>query len=370
MKDDIRGQYDRNRDIARQPFRSACYAPFTSLYFNPTGDVTPCCQTQKSDFVLGNVAVEPLGAIWNGEKIRQLRESLAGYQFPKACGFCDWQVRSGNMEGVFATVFDVFTIYDSPIEWPIAMEFSMSNACNFECIMCDGVNSSRIRKRREKRPPLPRPYDERFLDDLDEYLPHLRWARFYGGEPFLSSENYRVWSGLGKRKDWDQVAVQITTNGSIYHQKVEEVLDSLAVDVVVSLDAATRESLERVRVNANYDRIMENIARFRKYAYRKGTDLGFSYCLMPQTWTEFGDVLLFAEDQGSEVFVNTVTDPKHCSLYSLPNDELSTIVEKLEEQGKNLVGKLKINRKVWNKSVAGLKSYLLSRGPEKLADED
>lgn len=53
--------YDSARAIGAQPFRAACYAPFTSLYFHPTGEVRACCMNWRH--VLGNVRQQRLDAI-------------------------------------------------------------------------------------------------------------------------------------------------------------------------------------------------------------------------------------------------------------------------------------------------------------------
>ncbi len=359
MRESTRREYDKSRKIADHPFRSACYAPFTSLYFWPTGDVTPCCQTLRNGFTLGNVATDDLEAIWNGRENRRLRDSLARYDFPVECDFCRWQIEGGDPQGAFATVFDEFIPRSRDSRKPVAMEFSMSNACNFECIMCDGFNSSRIRRRREKLPPLEKPYGDRFMSDLEKYLPGLRWAHFFGGEPFLSPENYRVWQNLGRGGDSGRTRVRITTNGSIFNGKVEAALEAMAADIVISLDAVSPEVLGQVRLHSRHARLMENIRRFKSYTDRKGTSLSFAYCLMVQTWFEFPDLLLFAENLRSRVFVNTVTEPAVCSVYALPAEELAEVVGRLERMGNqmHLSAILGINREVWTQTLRDLKAH-------------
>ena len=54
----IRQAYDATRDFADKGFRSGCYAPFVSMYFNTFGDVIACCKNQT--FVLGNIAEQRL----------------------------------------------------------------------------------------------------------------------------------------------------------------------------------------------------------------------------------------------------------------------------------------------------------------------
>ena len=54
MQESTRKIYDGQRNFSNKSFRSGCYAPFVSLYFNTLGDVVACCKNQT--FVLGNVS--------------------------------------------------------------------------------------------------------------------------------------------------------------------------------------------------------------------------------------------------------------------------------------------------------------------------
>ena len=47
-----------------------------------------------------------------------------------------------------------------------------------------GELSSGIRKNREGKPPLPMAYTDKFIEQLEEFIPHLEELRFNGGEPF------------------------------------------------------------------------------------------------------------------------------------------------------------------------------------------
>lgn len=49
---------------------SVCTYPFYSLLINPDGEVTMCCADWKREYVLGDLKIEKLKDIWNGEKLR------------------------------------------------------------------------------------------------------------------------------------------------------------------------------------------------------------------------------------------------------------------------------------------------------------
>lgn len=343
--------YDAVRDFSDKFFRSGCYAPFVSLYFDTHGNVLACCKNWSNP--LGNVAVDRLDDIWNGVPMQRMRDGLATYQFGGGCETCAWQIRHGDFTKAFPHVFDEFPVESPRPEWPAMIQFGGSNTCNLECVMCNGVLSSTIRARREHMPPLPKYYDDRFFADLRKYLPHLRMAQFFGGEPFLAHECFRIWDmmieeGLSTR-------CHVSTNGTQYTARVERVLAALPFSITVSVDGATRGMVESIRVRARYDDVMRNIQRFREYTTQRKTWMALSYCLMRQNWHEFAEFLLFAEELGCEVFVNTVIDPPRHSLFSLPAAEMARLADRFEASGVDVVPRLTINRRVWDEQVAVLR---------------
>jgi sulfatase maturation enzyme AslB (radical SAM superfamily)/Flp pilus assembly protein TadD len=301
---------------------------------------------------LGNVSRQRLDEIWKGEKIRHLRNSLADYQFGSGCEVCEWQIAGGNYLGNLPSLFEEFPAESTEPEWPAMIEFAGSNTCNFECIMCWGELSSSIRKRRDGLPPLPQVYSDQFFQDLRRFLPHLRKAKFLGGEPFLANECFRIWDMM--IEDGLNIPCHVATNGSQYNAKVERVLEAIPFSIIVSVDGATKETIETIRVNSHYETILENLHRFQAYAKQRGTYFGLTYCLMRQNWHEFGDFLLFAEDLGCQVFVNTVISPPHCSLYNLPPEDIARIAEKMETDGNSLPNRLRLNKQVWEETVGKL----------------
>jgi MoaA/NifB/PqqE/SkfB family radical SAM enzyme len=335
-------RFDADRSWGDKSFRSACYAPFTSMYFDQRGFVRVCCQNYQHS--LGNLTHQTLDEVWNGIRAQMLRGALKRYDFSLGCQYCEWQLREGNLNN-FAREYDVWPIPSADILWPTQMEFSISNTCNLECVMCNGEWSSSIRTKREKLPPLPKVYGDAFFDDLRKYLPHLKRMRFLGGEPFLAAEHFRIWEMAieqGLSPD-----VHVTTNGTQFNERVERILNHFPVSISVSMDGASAETLERVRRNADYARVRENVSRFREYARQRGTWFGLTFCLMPPNWHEFGAYLQLADELDCDVTVNTVLHPPEFSFYSMSSRELAPFVEGLRQQGEEYLPKLKRNQKVF-----------------------
>ena len=343
MDPDILADFDRSRDLSTKGFRSLCYAPYTSLYFDTKGDARVCCHNWSH--TVGNVGRSSIAEIWNGAKLAAVRESVRSYNFDSGCSFCEWQIGSRNFVNLAISKWDRLPVAAPDPPWPLQMEFSISNTCNLECVMCNGSASSSIRARREKLPPMPNPYSDAFFEELRDYLPHLKVAKFLGGEPFLQEQCYRIWDML--IEDGLQPSCHVTTNGTIFNARVERILKALPLGISISLDGFTKQTIESIRVNAQYETLMQNLRRFQAYACQQKTSFGLTYCLMRQNWRELGDFCLFADDLGCPVFVNSVRRPPEMSLYTLPRADIGRIVEAMEREAKTLLPKLRMNRPVW-----------------------
>jgi MoaA/NifB/PqqE/SkfB family radical SAM enzyme len=339
-----------------KPFDSACYAPTVSMYFDQFGNVRACCQNTEA--LMGNVAQHSIREIWESAATRRMRAALRRNDFSEGCGFCQWQVDQGDDEIVFARIFDEHPVAGEHPEWPVQMEFSMTNSCNLQCVMCNGDWSSSIRAHREHRAPLPEVYGEAFFDELAEFLPHLRKTNFLGGEPFLGKEPLRV---LGMLAELDRPPdVAVTTNGTQWSDRIEAICERLPISFVLSLDGITRSTYESIRVGADFDRVMANLDRFQAYAERHGTMVTLAHCLMRPNWHEFSRLLRFAEDRGMEVGMNEVLFPVELSLFQLPPADLRQVVETMERDDGGIAASLDLLRPVWDGQLAALRHRLES----------
>jgi len=353
MQAELIEAYDATRDLSRQTFRSACYAPFTSLYFDTRGNVRVCCHNWSC--VVGNIAHQSIDEIWRGAATRHLRGAVASYDFSHGCGFCEWQLSSGSLASVAMRKWDSLRAESSDPAWPQMMEFSISNTCNLECVMCDGNHSSAIRSRREKLTPLHDPYTDGFFGQLRLYLPSLAKARFLGGEPFLQRSCHRIWDMLIEHRI--ELPCHVTTNGTIYNARTEGVLAALPVGITISLDGFRKETIERVRVHAHYESLMENVRRFWAYTRERRTTFALTYCLMRPNWEEFGDFCLFADELDCPVGINLVRRPTELSLFALPTRRLQDVVASLEKQAVTLLPRLRRNRNVWVGELIRLRQH-------------
>jgi MoaA/NifB/PqqE/SkfB family radical SAM enzyme len=332
-----------------------CNAPSRSLYLDQRGNVRACCQNDGHR--LGNITEQPLRAIWAGARRRELQDALAAGDLSKGCGFCAPAIEGGRPDLAFARWFDDL---DPAPDWPRQIELAVSNTCNLQCVQCNGEWSSSIRSQREGLDPLPDVYDDAFFADLAAFLPHLDRVRFLGGEPFLAAATLRVLDLLVETGA--HARCHVTTNGTQWTPRVERILETLDVDVAVSVDAASKQTYEAIRVGASWERLLANLDRFAEVAARRGTQLSLTFCLMRSNWHEFGAFCRLADERGLSADVNTVGDPAHLSLFHLDVDELAAVVAALEDEAADQSLDLDWNRRTWRAELARLRAHLDRRG--------
>lgn len=329
-----------------------CRAPDVNLYLFPNGEVRACCRNSRP---YGRVGEESLAEIWSGVQRRALVDRLRAGDASLGCEGCALEVR---IEGRVASYPATFDSVPDPLpgtDVPTRIEFNLSNVCNLQCVQCNGDLSSSIRLHREGRPLDPSPYDDAFFDDLRRLIPHLRWAQFAGGEPFLAPENFRVWDLIAELNP--SLECVVVTNATQWNDLIAEVATRLNMGFVFSLDGVNALTYEAIRLGADMERVLANVERFRELAHRRGTVTAVNHCLMPQNYREFGDVLLYAEERSMPVEVSVVRDPVHCSLAALPPDDLRAVVDHLRGDEARVLPHLRLNAAVWSEELDRLESW-------------
>ena len=259
---------------------------------------------------------------------------MTATELPQGCERCAEQLSARNFEGFKGRLYDHYASREreervaSEFPLPVSMEFEISNTCNLECVMCNGSFSSSIRRNVERLPPIASPYDQRFAKQLEEFIPHLKEAKFLGGEPFLIPVYYEIWERIADLNP--SIKNIITTNGTVLNRRARDLLDRIRAEIVVSIDSIVPENFERIRRNARFEQVMDNILEFSAYAKEKGTRLEFAVCPMQDNWQELPDFLSFCAEYDAEIWFNTVWEPAHATLRTLGLAEIEHVVEYLK----------------------------------------
>jgi MoaA/NifB/PqqE/SkfB family radical SAM enzyme len=334
---DILQDYNASRQCVDKG--AICHAPESSMYFGRDGLVSSCCYSRPNP--LGRYPDQSIEEIWNGAQVTSMRAAMRRNELPDGFELCFDQFYARNFSGFLARQFDANARpLTSPgllsratgllrpgkaKRYPVRLEFELSNKCNLECSMCSGFFSSSIRSNRENLPALPQMYDKAFVEQLVPFLPHLTSAKFLGGEPFLVDLYYEIWERLMELNP--ACDVSITTNGTVFTDKVKRVLEKLNCQIIVSLDSVTKATYETIRKNATMERTLANLESFSAINRLKNKSLSLAICPMTSNCREIPGLVAFANERDMRVFFNTVIFPDSHSIKALPLAEQREILE-------------------------------------------
>ena len=355
-----------------------CHAPLVNLNFDQSGNARACCYNFKH--ILGTWPTNSINEIWRGEKANELRKYVRENNLGGGCSECGNMIISGNHQGVRAKHYDEFA-KDSLstrakyfankafgyLSYPKVMEFELSNECNLECVMCNGEFSSSIRKNREKKSPIISPYNDQFVDELEEFIPHLTDAKFLGGEPFMIEIYLKIWERILKINP--SIRIHITTNGTFLNNRIKTLLEGLNAGIILSMDSVNKDTYRQIRINGNFDKVMENLAYFQEYAKRKKTFISIAACPITLNWHELPEMLDFCIEKEIILYFNAVFTPQNLSLREQSSEYLSRVIDFLEaykypEKTSTITSSTNASIRAYKDFIKLLKGWLTSRKNE------
>lgn len=307
---------------------ASCNAPFNNMYITLQGNVSPCwklpsyCDRWSKD--------RSLMDIWKGEKFQMYRDALKENKFLNRCVECKKEIDEGVWP--LAKAYEKFPVR----ELPSMMEIELSNQCNLECIMCNGNLSSGIRKNRDKLPPLPQIFDDSFLEQMKEFIPHLVELRVNGGEPFAQKILLDLLDIVAEINPG--LKVNIATNGTVYNKRVQGILDKCNIHLNISIDSLIPERYEEIRINGKFETLMKYFEIFKNYCHNNNKNLSIMVNPMNMNWDEMVNFLKFSHENNASLWYNTILYPSSVAIRPLPADMLKHIIDTLNEELKECVG--------------------------------
>lgn len=146
---------------------------------------------------------------------------------------------------------------------PPVIGIETTNRCNLKCTMCP-----RTSKMTRPLGDMDFTVFKKIIDDGKKHLEFV-WLQHYG-EPLLTKDIFSMISYAKKNK----IGVGISTNASFLTEINGEKLITAGLDhIIFAFDGATKETYEKVRVNANYETVRKNILKFLETKKRMRSDI-------------------------------------------------------------------------------------------------
>jgi|AGTN01.1.fsa_nt_gi Predicted Fe-S oxidoreductases len=178
---------------------------------------------------------------------------------------------------------------------PRSFTITLTNRCNLDCIMCEA-------KRIDWDIP------ESVLGEITGAFPYLEHVMWQGGEVFLLDGFTGV---LREAKKYPRMKQVITSNGmALSKDTIQELAAQPDLTLTLSIDAAERDSFERIRKGASWETLLANIAALNeaRRAAGPGMKLNINVTVMRSNYRKLGGILEFAHTHHFDfVFFTTVT---------------------------------------------------------------
>jgi organic radical activating enzyme len=196
--------------------------------------------------------------------------------------------------------------------------------------MCSGYFSSKIRDKREGLPPMKNPYDDTFVEQVTEFMPYLTDMKFLGGEPFMIKQYLSIWERVLEVNP--KIRIHITTNATLLHGRIKEVVSRLKAGFVISIDSVEPESYAMIRKGGELSSVLKNVEELQKIAKANGTYVTIAACVMRSNWMDLPNLVRYANQRNMNVHFNLVWNPESESIRFLSEYEISDIVSNLQSQ--------------------------------------
>lgn len=318
-------EYNSRRGLKSQ--KRLCHAPFRSLRFSQSGNVLSCCFNRGH--ILGKIPEQSVHDIWFGNNVKELQYRITENDLSLGCGECAKRLKNHlfNLSGMLQ--YDYLSKHENG-RYPAMLDFEISNTCNLECVMCLGENSSAIRNNRECLPPYKQHYDLEFVEQLKEFIPHIKEARFSGGEPFLIPLYYNIWEliiGLNPSAE-----ITVLTNATVLNDKVKDLLSKRIFRISVSIDSFEKETYEKIRLKADFNTVKNNLEYFYNYSLQQNSIFCLNVCPMPYNYSEIPSIVKHCNEKNIQLVLHTVVFPPAESLWALGSESLKRILKRLENE--------------------------------------
>lgn len=272
-----------------------CIEPFTVFGIHPNGYCYPCCPVWLKVGDMGRLNDQnSIMDIWNGPKMQRLRKAILDDNLENVCDsqYCPYAIKKDylnletlkNNDPKFNHIIDQImagrTIMDNS---PYTLFVSNSTACNLNCTMCDSDH---------KYPESDKLLDEKlFTRIIPEILPDVSKIFMSGHGEVLFNPHSRKFLQTLDPSRYPHLRIQLLTNGILFTPKIWESIRHNHYEYIsVSIDAATKETYEKIRRNGKWDILRQNLDFISELRHRKIFEyFAVSFLVMKSNYQEMKD---------------------------------------------------------------------------------
>lgn len=244
-----------------------CFNPFVHAIFTDTGEIYCCCPGWAKVGAIGNINKSKFKDIWNGEKVKNMRQEIYNGEYSKICNdSCPrlLEIRSGKNfyeKEVYVTPEIIKEINEKKLiltTKPTRVSVMTDPTCNLSCIMC------RQRKIYHKT-KLEISYNSKVYEWIRNNLCEIRLLTLSGlGEPFFSDQikNFVINTNA---QEYPNLNLHFITNGQLLNENMWDKIKKFNIsEITVSVNAAKKKTYEKIMKGAKWDILQSNMLMLSK----------------------------------------------------------------------------------------------------------
>lgn len=225
--------------------------------------------------------------------------------------------------------------------FPRYVEIEHTTICDKLCIMCEHT----YWKDQEER-------NLSFMEfkHIIDQFPALQWVHTTGeGSSFLNKDFLKMITYV---KKWKRASVYfVDLFDGITEDEMRQVIEIGVNGIYLSIDGATKETYEKIRVKCNFDNVISNIKRFvelKRELKSPIPEICFRYIVLTKNLKEIPKFIELISLLGGKKtfgggfrinFVGNLEFPevKHLSIYTIPREIIREAVRKARELDINVI---------------------------------
>jgi wyosine [tRNA(Phe)-imidazoG37] synthetase (radical SAM superfamily) len=262
-----------------------CPVPFKRMEIERGGKTCLCCWIRKSP---GNLHQDSLMTLWNSPVAQEIRGSILDGTF-RYCklNFCPYYA-AGKLpfqKDVAADPYeDIIRNRRTKIN-TMNLWLSFDHRCNLRCISCRNSNVLLPEKEQTENRAL--------MESVKKALPAITTLGISAkGEPFASPV-IRDFLFTFDSATHPNLKLSILTNGQLHTpecwEKMQKAHPAIS-SVRISIDAATKETYEKIRLGGSFEKLMENLDYLSKLrALNAIGELTINFVVNADNFTEMKD---------------------------------------------------------------------------------
>ena len=315
--------------------KSFCVLPWSGFILESDGDVKNCVISTNT---LGNIQNQKITDLVNGEKNKKLQQEMIKDNKPSGCAGCYLQERGRNdISAISSRLYYLRELGQSFIKKPDEfvlrhIDLRWTNSCNQACVYCGPKWSSKWAKELDVKIKSDRSKKEEVKKYIFENIKTLENVYLAGGEPMLMRDNKELLEQLWEKNP--DVVLRVNTNLSHTNTGIFDLICKFKnVHWTISVET-TGEHYEYVRYHGKWNEFLQNLKFIQKLDHK----ISFNMLYFILNYDTFFDTIDYFKDLGfgdNSFIAGPLYEPRALNVLNLPDEELESIMSKLENKIKH-----------------------------------